>query len=114
MASTLEFVQYVCDQLSEAGTITFKRMFGEFGLYCDGKFFATVEDDQLCLKMTEAGKELLGEPVVIEPHEGAHYFYIENLDDRTFLGRLVRATCGALPARKPRKRKKASEQGSDA
>ena len=114
MASTLDFVQFVCDQLSEAGIITYKRMFGEFGLYCDGKFFATVENDQLCLKMTEAGKTLLGEPAIIEPHEGAHYFYIENLDDRAFLGRLVHETCAALPAPKPRKRKKASEQGSDA
>ena len=42
MASSLKFVQYVADQLALAGTITFRKMFGEYGLFCDGKFFATV------------------------------------------------------------------------
>lgn len=105
MASSLEFVQYVCDQLSDAGTIIYKRMFGEFGLYCDGKFFATVEDDRLCLKITDAGRALLPNAQVIEPHEGARYFYIENLDDRMFLAQLTQATCAALPTPKPKKKK---------
>ena len=38
MASNLEFVQFVTDQLGDAGNITSKRMFGEYGLYCNGKF----------------------------------------------------------------------------
>ena len=40
MASSLEFVQYAADQLSDAGTISYRKMFGEYGLYCDGKFLA--------------------------------------------------------------------------
>ena len=47
MASRLEYVQYVAEQLSGAGEITYKKMFGEYGLYCDGKIFANVSDDQL-------------------------------------------------------------------
>ena len=42
MASSEEFVCYVCGQLADAGKITCKRMFGEYGLWCDGKFFATI------------------------------------------------------------------------
>ena len=37
MSSRLDFVQYVADQCSGAGEITFKKMFGEYGIYCDGK-----------------------------------------------------------------------------
>ena len=106
MASSPAFVQYVCEQLAEAGTIRHKRMFGEYGLYCDGKFFATVEDDMLCLKITEAGRALLPDAEIVEPHEGARFLYVETLDDRAFLARLVRATCAALPAPKPRAPKK--------
>ena len=47
MASSPEFVRYVCEQLADAGEITCKRMFGESGLWCDGKFFATIEDGML-------------------------------------------------------------------
>ena len=40
MASKPEFVEYIADQLSDAGSITYRKMFGEYGLYCDGKIFA--------------------------------------------------------------------------
>lgn len=114
MASSLEFVQYVCDQLSDAGMVTYKRMFGEFGLYCDGKFFATVEDNMFCLKITDEGRALLPKDEVVEPHEGAYFLYIEDLEDRALMAALVRQTCAALPDPKPRKKKKAPEPCSDA
>ncbi len=31
MASRIEFVQYITDQLTGAGTITYRKMFGEYG-----------------------------------------------------------------------------------
>lgn len=43
MASTREYVEFVAGQLSGAGAITYRKLFGEYGLYCDGKFFGTVE-----------------------------------------------------------------------
>ena len=67
MASNLDYVEYVCEQLAGAGTITYKKMFGEYGLYCDGKFFASVEDDQLYVKMTKAGEALMPDPVIASP-----------------------------------------------
>jgi len=100
MASTSEFANYVCDQLSDAGTITLKRMFGEYGLYCNGKFFGTIENNMLCLKITEPGRALLPHAEIVEPHKGAHYIYVENLEDKTLLAELVNATCAALPDKK--------------
>lgn len=105
MASKLEMVQFICDQLKDAGEITYKKMFGEFGIYCDGKFFATVEDDQFCVKITEEGKAFLKTPKIIEPHAGAFYLHIEDLDNSALLCELTRITCDALPAPKPRKKK---------
>ena len=54
MASSLEFVEYAAEQLKEAGEIRWKRMFGEFGLYCDGVFFAAVCGSCLLVKLTGA------------------------------------------------------------
>ena len=34
MASSLEYVQYVAAQLSGAGAISYKKLFGEYGLWC--------------------------------------------------------------------------------
>lgn len=55
MASSLDFVTYVCDQLSGAGNISYKRMFGEYGIYCNGKMFGSICDDQFFVKKTVAG-----------------------------------------------------------
>ncbi len=96
MASSIEFVEYVCDQLSGAGNITYKKMFGEYGLYCDRKFFATVEDDRFYVKITEEGQAFLEDPVIVEPHEGSQMFLIEELEDRGFLAELARRTCSGI------------------
>ena len=109
MGSTPEFVQFVADQLSLAGDITYRKMFGEYGLYCDGKFFATVEDNQLFIKITAIGGQLLGHPSASIPHEGSRMYLVENLEDRVFLAQLVQATCQALPAPKPKKRSRKEE-----
>lgn len=38
MASNLEFVRFVCDQLGEQ--VSCRRMFGEYGFFAHGKYFA--------------------------------------------------------------------------
>lgn len=107
MSSSQEFVQYVADQISEAGLITFRKMFGEYGMYCDGKIFALICDDQFFVKITQKGKQLAPSFEESPPYEGAKpYFLIEDLDDREFLTEFVRETCRELPPPKPKKKKK--------
>ncbi len=107
MASRPEFVQYVADQLSGAGVITYKKMFGEYGMYCDGKIFSLICEDQFFVKVTEAGKRLAPDLETAAPYEGAKpYFLIEDIDDREFLTELVTETCKELPAPKKKKSKK--------
>ena len=50
MASNPDFVQYISDQCSGAGEIEAKKMFGDYGIYCDGKIFGLICDD--CLTHT--------------------------------------------------------------
>ena len=39
MATELNFIEYVRDQMQGAGQITFRKMFGEYALYCDNQVF---------------------------------------------------------------------------
>lgn len=55
MASNPEFVQYIADQLAPAGQVTYHKMFGDYGVYLDGKMFALVCDDQLFIKNYQRG-----------------------------------------------------------
>lgn len=106
MASSIEFVKYVCDQISQAGEITYKKMFGEYGIYCDDKFFACVCDDQFLIKITEAGKVYMPDYEIALPYEGAKpYFLISELEDQDFLKGLIEKTCQELPVRKKKEKK---------
>ena len=102
MASHLDYVEFVMEQMAGAGTITYKRMFGEYGLYCDGKYFAAVCDGRLLIKITPAGAALWpGCPRDI-PYEGGGEMFLPDVDDRERLAELVRVTCAALPDKRRR------------
>lgn len=107
MASNPEFVEYVADQLRDAGNITYRKMFGEYGMYCDGKIFALICENQLFIKITDVGRQLAPELETAPPYDGAKdYFLIENIDDREFLTSFVMETCKELPMPKPKKTKR--------
>lgn len=106
MASSIDYVLYVCEQMSLAGDITYKKMFGEFAVYCNGKCFALVCDNQLFINPTTAGLSLLPEATMASPYNGAKpRILIEDIDDRDFLCKLVQETCDQLPMPKPKKKK---------
>jgi len=105
MASNTDFVQYIVDQCAGAGDIVAKKMFGDYGIYCDGKIFGLICDDCFYLKPTDAVRSLLRQTVLRPPYDGAKdYFYIADVDDRDYLSMLVRETCLHLPKSKKRKR----------
>ena len=108
MASDLSFVEFVVDGIHEDCAVTYKRMFGEFGLFSDGKIFALICDNQLFVKPTEGGRAFIGEVVESPPYPGAKPSLLigDQIEDPQWLSELVRITARALPAPKPKKRKK--------
>lgn len=106
MASDLRYVQHVCDQVRDAGDVSYKKMFGEYAIYVGGKLVALVCDNQLFVKPTEAGRRLIGTPTEGAPYPGAkpHLILDEHLDDSALLSEVFRVTEAALPAPKPKKR----------
>lgn len=108
MASTQHFIDHIVSQCENAGHIAFRKMFGEYAVYCDGKVVALVCDDQLFIKPTQPGREFIGKVVEAPPYPGASlYFLIEDrYEDREWFSRLVRITADALPLPKPKNRRK--------
>lgn len=104
MASSLHSIEFITEQMEDAGEITYKAMFGEYALYCDGKIMALVCDDQLFMKPTAAGRSFIDDVVEAPPYPGAKpYFLIEDqLEDREWMGNLVKLTAEELPEPKPK------------
>jgi TfoX/Sxy family transcriptional regulator of competence genes len=108
MASDIQYMNFVVDQIEKAGEITAKKMFGEYGLYSDGKLFGLISDNKLFIKPTEEGRKFVRDVVESPPYPGAKpSFLIEDkIEDRKWLSELVRITVKALPEPKPKKSKK--------
>ena len=106
MASHQDFVDYVAEQLREAGAIRSRKMFGEYGLDCDEMFFAVICNDQLFVKVTPEGEAAFPDLPKAPPYEGARdYILVEDVKDRDTMTALTRLTCLALQAQ-PLKRRK--------
>ncbi|MBS0567953.1 MAG: TfoX/Sxy family protein [Proteobacteria bacterium] len=111
MASSQRNVDYILEQIAAAGAVSARRMFGEWGLYCDGRLVALVCDDRLLVKPTEAGRAFIGEVELAQPYPQAKPWYLvaeEQWDERDWLARLIAITAAQLrlPLPKPPRKRK--------
>ena len=53
MAVSDSFLTFVLEQLDGVRHLVTKRMFGGVGIYCDGTFFAVIDNDTLFFKVDE-------------------------------------------------------------
>jgi DNA transformation protein len=109
MATQQGTIDFLLDQLSAAGRVTARKMFGEYCVYLAGKPVGFVCDDQLFLKPTPEGRGLIPKPTEGFPYPGAKPYLLitpEAWDEREWLCQLVRTTADALPEPKPAKPRK--------
>lgn len=101
MASKQSTMDFILEQIAQAGSVSARKMFGEFGVYCDGKIVAFVCDDQLFVKMTPAGKTFVGDCPEGQPYPGAKPHFLisgDRWDDREWLSQLIRISAANLSA----------------
>jgi TfoX/Sxy family transcriptional regulator of competence genes len=112
MASDESLVEFIADQMGDAGPISYRKMFGEYAIYCHGKVVALVCDNQLFVKQTAGGRSYIGSIVEAAPYPGAklHFLIGDTFEDREWISGLIKITAEELPAPKPkRSRKKAGK-----
>src|SRR5512138_2546087 len=102
MASDQSFVEFIVDQLRDAGTVRYRKMFGKYALYCEEKVVALICDNQLFVKPTAGGKAYIGDAVEAPAYPGAKMSYLieEKYEDAEWLSGLIRITQMELPAPK--------------
>jgi len=78
MASDLDYVKYVIDQIKTNGKITYKKMFGEYLIYSNNKPVVMVCDNTTFVKMYDCIKPLMENVETGSPYKGAKEHYIVN------------------------------------
>jgi len=107
VASDKTFLDFLVDQIQGAGEITCKAMFGEYGIYADGKLFGLVCDNKLFLKPTAAGRNFMVKVVEAAPYPGAKPSFLieEKVEDAEWLSELIKISLPELPEPKQKTNK---------
>ncbi len=112
MASDPSIVAFIVEQIAAAGDVAARPMFGEYGVYCDGRMVALICDDRLFLKPTPGGRAFAGsDGAAIEeasPYPGAKPCLVidaDRWDDADWMAEIVRISAAELPLLKPRRAK---------
>ena len=109
MASQKSTVDYIVEQMAGAGDVSARKMFGEYGLFLDGKMVALVCDDQLFIKPTAAGRAFAGDIREGAPYPSAKPYLVidgERWDDAEWLSELTRRSAAEIAPPKPKPARK--------
>ena len=106
MASGKEYLNFILDQLSDLGDISYRAMMGEFIIYYRGKIVGGIYDDRFLVKAVPSAIAYMPDASYELPYEGAkEMLLVDEVDDKTFLTGLFNAMFDELPAPKPKKKK---------
>ncbi|HBY05339.1 MAG: TfoX-like protein [candidate division TM6 bacterium GW2011_GWE2_42_60] len=107
MSSTQAFVDFIISQAEGAGHVTFRKMFGEYGIYCNSKFVALICDDNLFIKPTKSGRAFIENVTEAPPYPGAKLWFLieDKYENQDWLSNLFKITAEELPVPKPKVKK---------
>ena len=104
MASAKEYLDFILEQLSGLGSVTYRAMMGEYILYWRGKIIGGIYDDRFLVKPVKSALAMMPDADREIPYEGAkEMLLVDNVDSREFLTELLEAMVEELPAPKARK-----------
>lgn len=105
MATTLDFIEFVCEQIRGDWDISYKKMFGEYMAYANGKAVLLVCDNTVYVKKLEAVAPKMQGAAQGTPYAGAKEHYILDIDNAAFSQEVVAILEAVTPLPKPRKKK---------
>lgn len=106
MATTVDFIEYVCEQLQGIGDLRYRKMFGEYMVYLNEKPVAIVCNNTAFVKQLDCIADLMQTAKTGFPYKGAKEHYVLDVDDADFARKIVTLVENVtpLPKKKPSKR----------
>lgn len=105
MATSKDMLEFIMDQLRALDAIRTRPMMGEYVVYYQDKVIGLICDNQLFIKQTKAGREILGSVREESPYEGAKKMFVVDIEDRKLLCEVIEASYPELPLPKPKKKR---------
>jgi TfoX/Sxy family transcriptional regulator of competence genes len=105
MASDIDFVNYVIDQINSIGIITSKKMFGEYMVYVNYKPVILICNNTAYVKKLDCIKLFCENSETGVPYNGAKEHYILDIDSREALIEIIKEVekVSKIPKKKNKK-----------
>ena len=104
MATTKDYIEFVCEQLRTPLPVTYKKMFGEYMVYVDGKPVLLVCDNTVFVRKLPETAALLPDADCGFPYDGAKEHYILDVENEDLTSQVVNALVAVTPIPKKKKR----------
>lgn len=102
MASSPEYVEFVCDSVRDCGVVRAQKMFGDYLVYVDEKPLLLLCDNTTYVKHLPALAGWLKHAETGVPYPGAKDHYILDVEDRELCRNVIAVLKGLIPL--PRKK----------
>ncbi len=104
MATSKEYIEFVCESITYTAEIKYKKMFGEYMVYINEKPILLVCDNTVFIKKHPALDEVLKNAETGFPYDGAKEHYVLDIENRELVRRVIEVLEPITPV--PVKRKK--------
>lgn len=106
MATDVDYIEYVCEQIYGSGSIRYRKMFGEYMVYINDKPILLVCDNTVFVKKLQCIEEKMINAEVGCPYKNAKEHYILDIDNKEFSSEIIKTLELFIPIPKPRIKKK--------
>lgn len=103
MATSVEYIEYVCEQIGGEYSVRYKKMFGEYMVYLNDKPVLLVCDNTVYVKKLAELAEVMANAECGFPYDGAKKHYILDMEDRELTEKALQIAENAMPLPKKKK-----------
>lgn len=105
MATSIDYIQFVCEQIDKKWDIRYKKMFGEYMVYVNDKPILLVCDNTVYIKKSPELASLMENAETGFPYETAKEHYILDIENRGLLNNVIEILENVTPLPKKRNKK---------
>lgn len=103
MATSLDFIQFVCEQLPQVYALRYRKMFGEYMVYLNDKPILLVCDNIVYVKKVKELREIMQDADCGIPYSGAKEHYILDVENKCVTQKVLTILEGITPLPKKKK-----------
>lgn len=105
MATSQDYIEFVCGQIKGDYSVRYKKMFGEYMVYANDKPILLVCDNCVYVNILNELSDLMNDADRGIPYDGSKEHYILDIENSDLVSKVIEVLERITPLPKPRKKK---------